>query len=192
MSFITTNDGTEIYYKDWGSGAPIVFSHGWPLSADDWDIRRTASLRVCILTVARQRAGVVLGSVNLVRMENMLCRNKASLTQSRLTLATQTRADMKRSLFIAAAASTGAVSISRPLLAKAEGLTKCVGVETNVKAPGRCNPTWYCGSAVVWLDIPSGTYYHKGDRRYGRTERGAYTCEKEAIGAGHRAGRDGR
>ena len=34
---ITTADGTEIFYKDWGSGQPIVFSHGWPLSADDWD-----------------------------------------------------------------------------------------------------------------------------------------------------------
>jgi non-heme chloroperoxidase len=38
MGTITTNDGTEIYYKDWGSGQPIVFSHGWPLSADDWDV----------------------------------------------------------------------------------------------------------------------------------------------------------
>ncbi|MEK6283147.1 MAG: alpha/beta hydrolase [Acidobacteriota bacterium] len=34
---ITTRDGTRIYYKDWGEGQPIVFSHGWPLSADDWD-----------------------------------------------------------------------------------------------------------------------------------------------------------
>jgi non-heme chloroperoxidase len=34
---ITTADGTEIFYKDWGSGQPLVFSHGWPLSADDWD-----------------------------------------------------------------------------------------------------------------------------------------------------------
>jgi pimeloyl-ACP methyl ester carboxylesterase len=34
---ITTSDGTEIFYKDWGTGQPIVFSHGWPLSADDWD-----------------------------------------------------------------------------------------------------------------------------------------------------------
>ena len=37
MPTITTKDGTEIFYKDWGSGQPIVFSHGWPLSADDWD-----------------------------------------------------------------------------------------------------------------------------------------------------------
>ena len=37
MGTITTKDGTEIFYKDWGEGQPIVFSHGWPLSADDWD-----------------------------------------------------------------------------------------------------------------------------------------------------------
>src|SRR5229473_5876041 len=37
MATITTKDGTQIYYKDWGFGQPIVFSHGWPLTADDWD-----------------------------------------------------------------------------------------------------------------------------------------------------------
>ena len=37
MSTITTNDGTEIFYKDWGRGQLIVFHHGWPLSSDDWD-----------------------------------------------------------------------------------------------------------------------------------------------------------
>jgi len=37
MPAIKTKDGAEIFYKDWGSGQPIVFSHGWPLTADDWD-----------------------------------------------------------------------------------------------------------------------------------------------------------
>lgn len=37
MNIITTKDGTQIYYKDWGSGQPVVFSHGWPLSSDAWE-----------------------------------------------------------------------------------------------------------------------------------------------------------
>src|SRR2546423_9575816 len=37
MSTITTKDSTQIYYKDWGAGQPIIFSHGWPLSADAWE-----------------------------------------------------------------------------------------------------------------------------------------------------------
>ena len=37
MSTIKTKDGTEIFYKDWGTGKTVVFSHGWPLNADAWD-----------------------------------------------------------------------------------------------------------------------------------------------------------
>ena len=39
MPTITTRDGTEIFYKDWGTGLPVVFSHGWPLNADAWDMQ---------------------------------------------------------------------------------------------------------------------------------------------------------
>lgn len=37
MNTITTVDGTRIHFKDWGAGPPVVFSHGWPLSADSWE-----------------------------------------------------------------------------------------------------------------------------------------------------------
>ena len=37
MPYVTTTDQTHIFYKDWGSGQPVVFAHGWPLTADVWD-----------------------------------------------------------------------------------------------------------------------------------------------------------
>ena len=57
MSTITTQDGTEIYYKDWGTGQPIVFSHGWPLSADDWDNQMLFFLRQGYRVIAHDRRG---------------------------------------------------------------------------------------------------------------------------------------
>ncbi|QNA83545.1 alpha/beta hydrolase [Sphingomonas sp. So64.6b] len=57
MSTITTTDGTEIYYKDWGKGQPIVFSHGWPLSADDWDGQMLFFLQQGYRVIAHDRRG---------------------------------------------------------------------------------------------------------------------------------------
>jgi non-heme chloroperoxidase len=54
---ITTSDGTEIFYKDWGSGQPIVFSHGWPLSADDWDNQMLFFLQQGYRVIAHDRRG---------------------------------------------------------------------------------------------------------------------------------------
>lgn len=64
MTTITTKDGAEIFYKDWGTGQPIMFHHGWPLSSDDWDaqmmfffLRRdiASSPMTAAVTVARPR-----------------------------------------------------------------------------------------------------------------------------------------
>ena len=57
MPTVTTKDGVEIYYKDWGSGQPIVFSHGWPLSADDWDAQMLFFLGHGYRVIAHDRRG---------------------------------------------------------------------------------------------------------------------------------------
>ena len=57
MPTITTSDGTEIFYKDWGSGEPIVFSHGWPVSADDWDTKMLFFLEDGYRVIAHDRRG---------------------------------------------------------------------------------------------------------------------------------------
>jgi len=59
MSTITTKDGTEIYYKDWGprNAQPIVFHHGWPLSADDWDTQMLFFLDKGYRVIAHDRRG---------------------------------------------------------------------------------------------------------------------------------------
>ena len=57
MSTITTRDGVDIFYKDWGKGQPIVFSHGWPLSADDWDAQLMFFVGKGFRVVAHDRRG---------------------------------------------------------------------------------------------------------------------------------------
>ena len=57
MPTITTNDGVDIFFKDWGAGQPIVFSHGWPLSADDWDNQMLFFLAKGYRVIAHDRRG---------------------------------------------------------------------------------------------------------------------------------------
>lgn len=57
MSTLTLQDGTEIYYKDWGKGQPIFFHHGWPLSSDDWDAQMLFFLEQGYRVIAHDRRG---------------------------------------------------------------------------------------------------------------------------------------
>src|SRR6201995_5665995 len=57
MPTITSTDGTEIFFKDWGTGQPIVFSHGWPLSSDDWDAQLMFFVTRGFRVVAHDRRG---------------------------------------------------------------------------------------------------------------------------------------
>ena len=57
MPMIKTKDGIEIYYKDWGTGQPMVFSHGWPLSSDDWDNQMLFFLQQGYRVIAHDRRG---------------------------------------------------------------------------------------------------------------------------------------
>ncbi len=57
MPYVTTKDGVEIYYKDWGSGRPIVFSHGWPLNSDSWESQMFHLSSHGFRTIAHDRRG---------------------------------------------------------------------------------------------------------------------------------------
>jgi non-heme chloroperoxidase len=57
MGTITTKDGTEIFYKDWGTGSPVVFSHGWPLNADAWDDQSVLVASNGFRAIAHDRRG---------------------------------------------------------------------------------------------------------------------------------------
>jgi non-heme chloroperoxidase len=57
MPFITTRDGVELFYKDWGSGQPVVMSHGWPLNSDSWEAQQLYLAERGFRAVAHDRRG---------------------------------------------------------------------------------------------------------------------------------------
>jgi len=57
MHFITTNDNTKLYVKDWGQGQPVILLHGWPLSADSWDEQAMAIAEAGFRAIAYDRRG---------------------------------------------------------------------------------------------------------------------------------------
>ena len=67
MSTITTKDGVEIFYKDWGKGQPIVFCHGSPLSADDWDTQMLFFLERGFRVIAHDRRGQRIANISPLR-----------------------------------------------------------------------------------------------------------------------------
>ena len=87
MNSITTKDGVQIYYKDWGNGQPIVFHHGWPLSSDDWDAQmmyflvarlpchcpRSTRSRSFVPNGDRQRNGHVRGRRRAAGRRTLIC-----------------------------------------------------------------------------------------------------------------------
>ena len=57
MPFVTAADGAQIFYKDWGTGRPVIFSHGWPLSSDAWDVELKLLAENGYRAIAHDRRG---------------------------------------------------------------------------------------------------------------------------------------
>ena len=83
MSKLKLKDGTEIYYKDWGTGQPLVFHHGWPLSSDEWDAQMIFFLERGFRVIAHDRRGHGRSSQTATGNDmNTYAADVAELTQS--------------------------------------------------------------------------------------------------------------
>jgi non-heme chloroperoxidase len=163
--YVTTTDGVEIFYKDWGSGQPIVFSHGWPLSADDWDPQMMFFVQHGYRVIAHDRRGH--GRSTQTDTGNDMDHYAADLAV--LT----THLDLHKAIHVGHSTGGGevvhyvarhqervakAVLISAvpPLLAKTD--TNPDGIPVQGFDPYRVQTAF--NRAQFFLDVPSGPFYN--------------------------------
>ncbi len=163
--FVTTADGVRIYYKDWGSGQPIVFSHGWPLSADDWDNQMMFFVQHGYRVIAHDRRGH--GRSTQTDTGNDMDHYAADLA------ALTAHLDLKNAIHVGHSTGGGevvhyvarhqervakAVLISAvpPLLAKTD--TNPDGIPREGFDPYRQQTAF--NRAQFFLDVPSGPFYN--------------------------------
>ena len=167
MSFITTQDGTQIFYKDWGpkDAQPIVFHHGWPLSADDWDAQMLFFLGEGYRVVAHDRRGH--GRSSQTDTGNEMDTYAADVVALAAAL------DLKNAIHVGH--STGGGEVAHYVVrAEAERVAKAVlvGAVTPVMVKSDNNPDGVpiemldglrkalgANRSVLFRDVPSGPFY---------------------------------
>jgi non-heme chloroperoxidase len=165
VSTITTRDGTQIFYKDWGSGQPIVLHHGWPLSADDWDAQMLFFLGQGYRVIAHDRRGH--GRSSQTATGNEMDTYAADVAELAAAL------DLRDAIHIGH--STGGGEVARYVARHGEGRVAKAALigavpPIMVKTPG--NPgglpievfdgfraALAANRAQFYLDVPSGPFY---------------------------------
>lgn len=173
MPTLTLQDGTEIFYKDWGSGQPVVFHHGWPLSADDWDAQMLFFLGQGYRVIAHDRRGH--GRSSQTDTGNEMDTYAADL------IALASRLDLKNALHVGH--STGGGEVAH-YVARAEpgrvAKAVLIGAVPPIMVKSDANPggtplevfdglraALAANRAQFYLDLPSGPFY--GFNRPGAT-----------------------
>ncbi|MGN6370504.1 MAG: alpha/beta fold hydrolase [Phycisphaerae bacterium] len=200
MPTITVKDGAEIFYKDWGSGQPIVFSHGWPLSADDWDAQMIYFASRGFRCIAHDRRGHGRSTQTWEGNEmDTYADDLMELTE---------KLDLKDAIHVGH--STGGGEVARYIGRHGEGRAKgrvakavLVGAVPPIMVKSANNPVGLsldvfdglraallANRAQFFLDVPTGPFY--GFNREGaRVSQGTIrNWWRQAMMCGHKAAHD--
>ena len=200
--FVTTSDGTQIFYKDWGSGQPIVFHHGWPLSADDWDAQMLFFLHQGYRVIAHDRRGH--GRSSQTETGNEMDTYAADVA------ALVAKLDLKDAIHVGH--STGGGEVARYVARYGKGkVAKAVliGAVPPIMVKSDKNPgglpievfdgfraTLAANRAQFYLDVASGPFYGfnrpgarvSQGRRSDRADRSCGKRDRKASAIGHHQG----